>query len=119
MLKASVSLAIKLDLDDLKSAADMWTYCEHLHALNIVENQREVQRKLYSLDLDDDATSEETLLEVDHGCEACRDPAHITQTSSDVCRKDPWTVIPPCHCRDQCRGREGPRLAAGPVKVQR
>jgi hypothetical protein len=36
MLKASVSLAIKLDPDDLKSAGDMWTHCEHLHALNIV-----------------------------------------------------------------------------------
>jgi hypothetical protein len=59
MLKALVSLAIKLDLDDLKSAGDMWTHCEHPHALNIVENQREVRRKLYSLDLQDDATSEE------------------------------------------------------------
>jgi len=65
MLKASVSLAIKLDLDDLKSAADMWAYCEHLHALNIVENQREVRRKLYSLDLDDDATSEEMAAHVE------------------------------------------------------
>jgi hypothetical protein len=37
----------------------MWAYCEHLHALNIVENQREVRRRLYSLDLDDDARSEE------------------------------------------------------------
>jgi hypothetical protein len=59
MLKALVSLAIKLDLDDLKSAGDMWTHCEHPHALNIVEDQREVRRKLYSLDLQDDATSEE------------------------------------------------------------
>src|SRR5690349_13505819 len=59
------------------------------------------------------------VLEVDHGCEACRDPAHIARTSVDVRRNDPWTVIPPCHCRDQCRGREGPRLAPGPVKVQR
>ena len=65
MLKASVSLAIKLDLDDLKTAADMWAYCEHLHALNIVENQREVRRKLYSLDLDDDATSEEMAAHVE------------------------------------------------------
>jgi CRISPR/Cas system-associated protein Cas10 (large subunit of type III CRISPR-Cas system) len=47
MLKASVSLAIKLDLDDLKSAAYIWTHCEHLHALNTVENQREVRRQLY------------------------------------------------------------------------
>jgi hypothetical protein len=46
MLKASVSLAIKLDVDDLKSSEDMWTRCEHLHALNIVENQREVRKKL-------------------------------------------------------------------------
>jgi hypothetical protein len=46
MLKASVSLAIKLDLDHLKSAGDMWTHCEHLHSLNIVENQREVRKKL-------------------------------------------------------------------------
>jgi hypothetical protein len=38
MLKASVSLAIKLNLDVLKSARDMWTHCEHVHALNIVEN---------------------------------------------------------------------------------
>jgi hypothetical protein len=45
-------------LDDLKSATDMWAYCEHLHALNIVENHGEVRRKHYSLDLDDDATSE-------------------------------------------------------------
>ena len=65
MLKASVSLAIKLDLDDLKSAGDMWTHCEHLHALNIVENQREVRRKLYSLDLQDDATSEEMAAHVE------------------------------------------------------
>ena len=65
MLKASVSLAIKLDLDDLKSAGDMWAHCEHLHALNIVENQREVRRKLYSLDLQDDATSEEMAAHVE------------------------------------------------------
>ncbi|GFZ44321.1 hypothetical protein JCM24511_02043 [Saitozyma sp. JCM 24511] len=65
MLKASVSLAIKLDLDNLKSAGDMWTHCEHLHALNIVENQREVRRKLYSLDLQDDATSEEMAAHVE------------------------------------------------------
>jgi hypothetical protein len=65
MLKASVSLAIKLDLDDLKSAGDMWTHCEHLHALNIVENQREVRRKLYSLDLQDDATSEKMAAHVE------------------------------------------------------
>jgi hypothetical protein len=65
MLKASVSSAIKLDLDDLKSSGDMWTHCEHLHALNIVENQREVRRKLYSLDLQDDATSEEMAAHVE------------------------------------------------------
>ena len=33
------------------------------------------------------------------------------ERASDVCRNDPWTVIPPCHCRDQCRGRE--RTAIG------
>jgi hypothetical protein len=65
MLKASVSLAIKLDLDDLKSAGDMWTHCEHLHALNIIENQREVRKKLYSLDLQDDAMSEEMVAHVE------------------------------------------------------
>jgi hypothetical protein len=41
MLKASVSLAIKLDLDDLKSAGDMWTHCEHLHAATLLRtNER-------------------------------------------------------------------------------
>src|SRR5690349_9155715 len=38
LLKASVSLAIKLDLDDLKPSGDKWTRCQHLHALNIVTN---------------------------------------------------------------------------------
>ncbi|GFZ50369.1 hypothetical protein JCM24511_08126 [Saitozyma sp. JCM 24511] len=65
VLNATVSPAIKLDLDDLKLAADMWAYCEHLHALNILENQREVRRKLYSLDLDDDVTSEEMAAHVE------------------------------------------------------
>jgi hypothetical protein len=65
MLKASVSLAIKLDLDDLESAGEMWTHCEQLHALNIVENQREVRRKLYSLDLRDDVTFEEMAAHVE------------------------------------------------------
>jgi hypothetical protein len=65
MLKASVSLAIKLDLDHLKSAGDMWTHCEHLHSLNIAETKPVVLRKLYSLDLQDDATSEEMAAHVD------------------------------------------------------
>ena len=65
MLKSPVSLAIKLDLDDLKSAGEMWTHCERLQALNVVENQREVRKKLYSLDLQDDATSEEMAAHVE------------------------------------------------------
>jgi hypothetical protein len=65
MLNPKVSLVIKLDLDDLKSATDMWGVCEHLYALNMVGNQREVRRKLYSVDLDDDATSEEMEADVE------------------------------------------------------
>jgi hypothetical protein len=65
MLKASVSLAIKLDLQDLKSSAGMRAYCEHQYALSIVEDQCEVRWKLYSLDLDDDATSEEMAAHVE------------------------------------------------------
>lgn len=43
----------------------MWDYCEHLHAINIKENQRDVQRKLYSSDLRDEATSEEMAAHVE------------------------------------------------------
>jgi hypothetical protein len=58
-------MAMKLDLNVLKSAADKWAYCERLQALNVVGNQREVPRKLYSLDLQDDATSEEMAAHVE------------------------------------------------------
>ena len=59
MLKGTVSMAIKLDLEDSLDAHSMWLYCERLHSISIKENQREVQRKLFSFDLRDDATSEE------------------------------------------------------------
>ena len=59
MLKGTVSMAIKLDIEDSLDAHSMWLYCERLHSISTKENQREVQRKLFSFDLRDDATSEE------------------------------------------------------------
>jgi hypothetical protein len=44
-------MAIKLDLNELKAAADMWVSCVRLHALKMAENQREALRELYSFDL--------------------------------------------------------------------
>jgi len=42
MLKGTVSMAIKLDLEDFLDAHSMWLYCERLHSISIKENQREV-----------------------------------------------------------------------------
>jgi hypothetical protein len=65
ILKASVSPSVQLDLQDMLSAANMWKFCEKLRALNIVENQREVRRKLYPLDLREDAPAEEMAAHVE------------------------------------------------------
>ena len=42
MLKGTVLMAIKLDLEDSLDAHSMWLYCERLHSISIKENQREV-----------------------------------------------------------------------------
>ena len=59
LLKSSVSEGVLFDLEDLLSAEEMWKYCVNLHVVSIKENQREVKRKLDSLQLREDATSEE------------------------------------------------------------
>jgi hypothetical protein len=66
MIKASVSMALKLDLDRMVSAEEMWTYCMRLHTLSFAEHRSEVRRKLYSLDLRGDATAEEMAAHVEH-----------------------------------------------------
>ena len=59
ILEGTTSLAIQLDIEDMLTARAMWLYCEKLHTFDIMENQREIKRKLISMDLREDTSGEE------------------------------------------------------------
>lgn len=125
VLKASVTMAIKLDLDHTKSVADLWVDCERMTYHNIVEKSRtrgEVRRKLYSLDLREDATSEEIAANVELFSRIFMKAKLVgmgytsLQRSCDFRGDGPWTFLPRSHCRDQRCIREGSRLTIGTLE---
>ena len=59
LILRTVSDAIRLDIEEMLSALEMWQYCNQLHVNGIREVQREVKRKLTALDLRDDANAAE------------------------------------------------------------
>ena len=65
ILEGTTSLDIRLDIEAMLTARAMWRYCEKLHAIGIRKIQREIKRKLISMDLRDDATGDEMTVHIE------------------------------------------------------
>ena len=91
ILKGTVSLAIKLDIEDMFSAAQMWSYCLSIHEISVIENQREVQQRLYAFDLRDDATSDEMAAHVELFSRTVMEAKIVGMTLTDLDRASLFT----------------------------
>jgi hypothetical protein len=84
ILKGTVSPSIKLDIEDMLSSSVMWSHCLVIHNVSIEENRRDIQRRLYSYDLREDATSEEMAKHVESFSRTVMEAKVIGMVLTDV-----------------------------------
>ena len=97
MLKGTVSEAVRLDIEDLLAAVDMWRYCDKMHEADLLENQRIIHARLWTLDLRGDASADEMSAHVETFSKAISDGKRVGIVLTDTERAQRFlaTILDP------------------------